>query len=252
VIIHRRGCTGLSYRRGFWIRIRQLIGRAGGSAGLNDIKGYRSGLMSHEVETGRGEVVVSKCGVDDDYVLDWCPWKQVSDLQCEFRPNNPEFRAFNSDIQRAYGGHAVAAWHGKTLVGILTFHPEGTVRPPEGWEYPRPCALSPTSCRAYRSALDLGKSSGTLVMGCVSVYTGDDDFRRRGVATAMVTEALEWGAGKGFTRVVAYARQPSGNPEDWENSADPETSFWERSGFQAIRTVETPGGARVLMERSIA
>ena len=196
--------------------------------------------------------MVSKCGVDDDYVLDWCPWKQASDLECESRPNNPEFRAFNSDIREAYGGHAVAAWHERSLVGILTFHPEGAVRPPEGWQYPRPCALSAKSCKAYRSALDLGTRTGNLVMGCVSIYTGDDEFRRQGVATAMVAEAVEWGGKNGFTRVIAHAREPSANPEDWDRSADPDTSFWERSGFRATCTVATPAGARVLMEHHIA
>jgi len=207
--------------------------------------------MPRKVQTGQGEVLVSKCGVDDDYVLDWCPWKQVSDLEYESRPQNPEFRAFNSDIHRSYGGHAVAAWHGKRLIGILTFHPEGAVRPPEGWQYPRPCALSAKSCAAYRSALDLGVSTGTLVMGCVSIHTGDNEFRRQRVATAMVAETLDWGREHGFVRAIAYAREPSANPEDWDKNADPETSFWEHTGFCARDTLATPAGARMVMEREI-
>ena len=189
--------------------------------------------MSGRVSTHAGDIRISCCGVDDDYVLDWCPWRELPDMAMDAdRPASPFFRFFNQCLQEAYRGHAVAAWDGTVLVGIATFFPEGAVRPPEGWEYPRPCALSPSSCKAFAHNLDLQVDTSVLMMGCVSVHTGSPKYRRLGVASAMIAGVLDWAYPRGYRLVKAYARQDGGSEDDWYRSPDPEALFWRRAGFR--------------------
>ena len=57
------------------------------------------------LETPAGPIRVALCGVDDDYILDWCPWKETADLsESEGRPGSSAFREFNAALHRAYGG----------------------------------------------------------------------------------------------------------------------------------------------------
>lgn len=210
------------------------------------LKRWGGGKMGRDVRTAAGLIRVARCGLDDSYILDWCPWRELSDIAARgARRCNPAYRAFNANLHGAYGGHAVAAWDGSQLVGMVTFFPEGAVRVPAGWEYPRPCGLDISSCLAYAPELDLSVQTDIIVMGCVGLHIGSPRYRRRGLATAMVLEVLEWARAGGYRLVKAYARPDGGSAAEWDRNPDPEAGFWQRAGF--VRAAEVPGGQVVMV-----
>jgi GNAT superfamily N-acetyltransferase len=192
------------------------------------------------------EIVIRTAGVDDEYILDYCPWNTVLKALDPTRPSSQRYREFNAALQNAYGGHAVTAWDGDRLVGVLTFSPDGAIVIPPGIDYPRPCAMADDYTEQYLKTLNLSTKTGILDIGCVSVYTGDDAYRRKRIATHMVLEAMAWADGHGYLSVRAMAMPRGASKDEWERSADPGEEFWESMGFEPTsRTI----GSRVEMVR---
>lgn len=142
---------------------------------------------------------------------------------------------------RRYGQSAILAWHEGKVVGFINFHPVNA-----SINGLCPQTDTPDMDRQVRDFTWPEKADQKLRILCVDAAPG---FQRIGIGTKLVESLIVWAPDWGFNRLHVGA-----NEKAWWIPCRP---FWERLGFEIVKTIEFPqprpdGDERVfVMERNV-
>lgn len=162
--------------------------------------------------------------MDSTYFLDTC--FEYGPIVPGVTAGDDLFRRVNAEASRKFGTSAFLAWEDEKVIGFVTFYPRGFF--PQDL---RPCPWDRESLLTIAREGLSGGSSGQLQVGCL-VVCESPLFRRRGVASSLVQEMVEWARREGWSEILVPGIS-IGKGTGWEESSHPPRLFWERFGFRS-------------------
>jgi len=140
--------------------------------------------------------------------------------------NRGEFEKFHLDVLTRFSCCGFMAWEKGKVLGYITFFPHEIARRIRffGW-----------GCTEENLA-------GTLVHQCISLVR-NARYRRRGIGSALVQHALEWGKANNWKRYAVHRVLPESDKgiTAEQKSALP---FWSKFGFRVTREEEADAETR--------
>ncbi len=112
-----------------------------------------------------------------------------------------------------YGGCGFIAWENEKIIAYHNFFPAETAQ----------------QIKFYGSSCRSAEPGKTLVHNCLTVVNGD--HRRKGTASRLVLESVNWAKKNGWKRFEVRSVLPDCE-KGWQSAQKSCLSFWERFGFQ--------------------